>query len=83
MLTTTGKRFTYEPLYDEDGSILGTVIMETAGYFAGRTPAEVEAIAETLYPELDPEFKHNAMQQEFRDIHFNYCVRRRLNDVQG
>jgi hypothetical protein len=81
MLTTTGKRFTYEAEHDEDGNILGTFIRETAGYFAGRTPAEVEAIAETLYPELDPEFKHNAMQQEFRDIHFNHCVRRRLNDV--
>lgn len=81
MLTKTGKRFTYEAEHDEDGNILGTFIRETAGYFAGRTPAEVEVIAETLYPELDPEFKRNAMQQEFRDIHFNHCVRRRLNDV--
>lgn len=83
MSTTRGNRFTYEAEHDEDGNILGTYLLETAGYFAGRTPAEVQAVAETLYPELDPEFKRNAMQQEFRDIHFNYCLRRRLNDVQG
>lgn len=83
MLTTHGSRFTYQAEHDEDGNIIGTHILETGGYFAGKTPQEVEVIAENLYPELDPEFKRNAMQQEFYDIHFNHCLRRRLNNVQG
>lgn len=71
-------RFTYEIECDRDGHPLGTRIIETGGYFAGRTIQEVLTIAEYLYPEHDPEFKHNGMQKEFYDIHFNYCVRRRL-----
>lgn len=71
-------RFTYEVELDKDGNALGTRIKETGGYFAGRTVQEVQAVAEPLYPELDPEFKRNAMQSEFYDIHFNHCVRRRL-----
>lgn len=71
-------RFTYEPELDRDGNLLGTRIVETGGYFAGRTVRELEAIAERLYPEHDPDFRYNGMQQEFYDIHFNYCVRKRL-----
>lgn len=71
-------RFTYEVELDKDGNALGTRIKETGGYFAGRTVRDVQTIAEHLYPEHDPEFKRNGMQQEFYDIHFNHCVRRRL-----
>jgi len=71
-------RFTYEIEHDKDGNALGVRIAETGGYFANRTIKEVQVVAEPLYPELDPEFRTNAMQKEFYDIHFNHCVRRRL-----
>lgn len=73
-----GDRFTYEEVDDGYGNFLGTQIIETGGYFANVTPEEVMAIAENLYPEFDPEFKRDGMQQEFYEIHFNYCLRRRL-----
>ena len=72
-------RFTYIPEYDLHGELLGTTIKQTGGYFAGYTPEEVMAVAEKLYPEYDPEFKRNGMQAEFYEIHFNHCLRRRLN----
>ena len=76
-------RFTYRAEVDEDGNIIGIHLVETAGYFAGRTPGEIAALAENLYPEFHPEFKKDGMQQEFYDIHFNHCLRRLLNDIQN
>lgn len=71
-------RFTYIPEYDSHGELLGTTIKQTGGYFAGYTPEQLAAVAEPLYPECDPEFKRNALQSEFYEIHFNHCLRRRL-----
>ena len=64
-------RFTYIQETDADGNTIGTTILETGGYFAGYTPAEIEAVAEGHYPK----YSSNNLSETFSGIYFNHTLR--------
>lgn len=68
-------RFTYIQETDTEGNNVGTTILETGGYFAGYTPAEIEAVAEGHFPR----YSSGNLSETFSSIYFNHTLRGLLN----
>lgn len=68
-------RFTYIEETDSDGLLIGTTILETGGYFAGYSPAQLESVAEAHYPK----YSHGNLSETFWHIYFNHTLREKLN----
>lgn len=68
-------RFTYIEETDSDGLLIGTTLLETGGYFAGYSPAQLESVAEAHYPK----YSHGNLSETFWHIYFNHTLREKLN----
>jgi len=68
-------RFTYIEETDSEGLLIGTTLLETGGYFAGYSPAQLESVAEAHYPK----YSHGNLSETFWHIYFNHTLREKLN----
>ena len=70
-------RFTYRPEYDTDGNLVGTTLINTAGYFAGLTPEQLSAVAE----KFTPVYSGGNMSETFASVYYNHMLRKQLNET--
>lgn len=68
------RQFTYVAETDSCGNVIGTTILETAGYFAGWKPEELAKIADNF----TPRYSSANLSDTFADIYFNFELRKEL-----
>lgn len=68
------RQLTYIAETDADGNVIGTTILETAGYFAGWKPEELSKIADNF----TPNYQAFNMSDTFSDVYFNHSLRKEL-----